>query len=76
MDFVSLNKMSGTLFYLEEAAPVSIQLGRGSYNVEWINPINPKDRRSGDTIVEGNDLIPPKGGDDWLLYLTRTENGS
>ncbi|MCX8038164.1 MAG: DUF5060 domain-containing protein [Candidatus Sumerlaeia bacterium] len=61
------------LVYLESPGTVNVKLSGGPYKVEWINAQNTKDRRAGGTTPDGKALKTPDGGDDWLLWLVRSE---
>ena len=60
------------LVYLPEGGRVDVHLEGGPYAVEWINAQDGSDRRRGEATSDGQDLRAPSGGDDWLLYLTRS----
>jgi hypothetical protein len=61
------------LVYLPSRVTVSLSVTNGSYEILWINAQNPADRRAGGTTTAGQNLAPPADGDDWLLYLTRSD---
>jgi hypothetical protein len=61
------------LVYLPSRVTVSLSVTNGSYEVLWINAQNPADRRAGGATTTGQNLAPPADGDDWLLYLTRSD---
>ena len=64
------------LVYMECPGEVSVRLDGASYQVEWINARNTKDRRDGGVVVGGDPLRSPEDGDDWLLDLSRVHTGS
>jgi hypothetical protein len=61
------------LVYLPSRVTVNLSVTNGSYEVLWINAQNPADRRAGGTTTSGQNLAPPVDGDDWLLYLKRSD---
>jgi hypothetical protein len=59
------------LVYLDSAQPVSVELNGGEYSVTWIDARQPQTRHETDTTRDGRNLMPPSGGDDWLVLLQR-----
>lgn len=65
--------------YLDRSARVSVQLsGRRNpaweFRVSWIDAQRPGEgRRDGGTTLDGRNLTPPAGGDDWVLILQLPE---
>jgi hypothetical protein len=60
--------------YLDRSAPVIVLLPRageagGRFTVTWIDARS-GERRDGGTTRDGRNLVPPRGGDDWVLELT------
>jgi hypothetical protein len=60
------------LLYLDNTRTVSVNTTGGPYAITWVNAQNTSDRRSGGTTTNGQNLTPPSGADDWLVYLTTT----
>jgi len=58
------------LVYLDSGGAVNVSVNAGSYNVTWINAQNTSDRRFVGMINNGEKLLAPDDGDDWLLFLT------
>ena len=61
------------LVYLPDGGTVNVNVRAGSYTVAWINAQNTSDRRRSGTTNDGKNLSAPDGGDDWLLFLSRTD---
>lgn len=61
------------LVYLPSGGTVDVDVTDGHYEAEWINAKNTSDRRSGGETKYGQDLAAPVDGDDWLLYLVRSD---
>jgi hypothetical protein len=59
------------LVYLETRGTVNVSIEGGPFAIEWINAIDPADRRSRGTTSDGRQLATPTDGDDWLLWLRR-----
>ncbi len=57
------------LVYLERTETVNVSIEGGVFGVEWINAQKPHQRFYAGTTEDGQNLTPPEGGDDWLLYL-------
>lgn len=60
------------LVYLEAPTTVSVRVEGGPYQVEWIDAQNSTVRQRATPTGDGANLVPPPGGDDWILVLTRT----
>jgi len=58
------------LIYVERPHAVSVKIDGGPYKITWINAQDTTDQRDGGLTESGQDLNPPAGADDWLLYLT------
>ncbi|HUV62263.1 MAG TPA: DUF5060 domain-containing protein [Sedimentisphaerales bacterium] len=58
------------LVYLPDGGNVNISLKAGRYKVTWINAQDTSDRRSAGMTDGGRNFSAPRGGDDWLLFLT------
>jgi len=63
------------LVYLLDGATVNVSVQAGTYTVTWINAQDASDRRRSGTTNNGKNLSSPNGGDDWLLFLNRTDVG-
>jgi hypothetical protein len=62
------------LVYLDNGGSVDVNVKSGEeYNVTWINPQNPAERTEKGTTIDGQNLSPPSGGDDWLVYVTNVD---
>lgn len=59
------------LVYLEQPPMVSVDIEKGTYEVQWINARDTRDIRDEGITTTGSDLASPQEGDDWLLRLTR-----
>jgi hypothetical protein len=62
------------LVYFESSGAVDLRLVAGSYQAEWINAADPRNRWSGGIIENGHALATPEDGADWILQLTREGN--
>ena len=62
------------LVYLDSGGSVDATIGDGQYSVQWINAQNTSDQRAGKPTSDGRNLTSPGDGDDWLLYLVRSED--
>jgi len=61
------------LVYLPLGGTVNISLCPGLYDVKWINAQNPCETYDTGHTNDGKNLTAPTRGDDWLLYLTKTD---
>jgi hypothetical protein len=59
--------------YLESLGVVNISIVPGEYSVLWIDARNTNKRIKSKPTTSGQNLKSPKTGDDWLVYLERTE---
>jgi hypothetical protein len=57
------------LVYLDSGGSVNVKTGNGKHRVQWINAQDTSDRRDGGITADGENLMAPDDGDDWLLYL-------
>lgn len=64
------------LVYLESPGKVDVTLGKGPYEVRWIDAQNTAQVVSAGQVQSGEGLLTPEGGDDWLLHLKRTGQGN
>ncbi|UCE49223.1 MAG: DUF5060 domain-containing protein [Phycisphaerales bacterium] len=61
------------LVYLLGRGTANVSVQTGTYTVTWINAQDTSDRRLYGTTNDGKNLSSPDGGDDWLLFLNRTD---
>lgn len=59
------------LVYLEARTSVNVRVTDGPYRVEWIDAQNPANRQRADETRDGQGLVPPASGDDWILVLQK-----
>ncbi len=59
------------LIYLDSPGTVNVRVTDGPYQVEWIDAQHASNRRRGDPTLDGQNLAPPREGDDWILVLRR-----
>ena len=61
------------LVYLPSRQTVNVSISNGPYDVTWIDAHDPSRRYQAGNTNDGENLTPPAGGDDWLLYLTKAD---
>ncbi len=63
------------LVYLPSRGTVDVAISGGRFDVWWVNGRDVTQRQDAGETNDGKNLAPPKGGDDWLLILTRNYSG-
>jgi hypothetical protein len=57
------------LVYLDTTQSVNVQVANGPYHVDYINAQDPTKKEPGSQTINGQNLTPPSGGDDWVVHL-------
>jgi hypothetical protein len=71
--FCLADKGRSYLVYLPAGGTVNVSVQTGTYTVTWINAKDTSDRCRFGTTNDGKRLSSPATGDDWLLFLNRTD---